>query len=336
MSKENQERELIKRGRYALTNPDTGKPATFQRVTKFCSATQDESGLIDWVARYVAKGVGDHDDLAFRAASASIDDRGELNRVAQEAKQRAGGNQASDDGTLLHKLTEAVDRGENPRVPAKWKGHIQRYRELVDNGPLEVVTDYIERVVCVPELGVAGTFDRLMRVKRDVTVAFPSGRTAELREGELVVVDVKSSKQLELSALKFATQFSIYSRARHVWNVAEEDWDPLPEVNQDVAFIYWIPSTKTQAEIVAVDINAGWEAALECKRIIEMRRGNKKLIQSVYAAATGEDPGSFSYQIRNAVSKEELSAIWREANDARLWNKQLEALGKNRLRELES
>ena len=335
MSKQNQESSLIERGRYKLTDPETGKPARYTRVTKFADTLEDKENLIGWIARHVVKGMADSDDLLVKAASLDVNsDRGLLDKIWNEAKRIAGGNQASDDGTLIHALTEAIDRGENPRIPVKWKGHLQRYQMLIDDGPLEIVPEYIERVTCVPELGVAGTFDRLCRLKRDVTVEFPSGKVVHLKKGELVVGDVKTSKSLVYSQLKFAVQFACYSRARHVWIPEEGDWEPLPEINQNVAFILWVPSTKTEAEIVAVDLEAGWEAALQCKRVREMRN-SKKLVQTVFAPKI-DDPDSYASRIKNASSKQELSAIYQEANENRMWTPELKTLGMNRLKELES
>lgn len=336
MSKENQEQSLIQRGRYALTNPDTGKPARYTRVTKFADALEDKENLIGWIARHVAKGMSESDDLLIQASRLDVNnDRGPLDRIWNEAKKLAGGDRAADDGTTIHALTEAIDRGEDPRIPVKWKGHLQRYQELVSSGPLQVVPEYIERVTCVPELGVAGTFDRLMRVKRDTTVTFPTGKTVELKKGELVVADVKTSKTLQYSQLKFATQFACYSRARHAWVPDKKTWESLPEINQYAAFILWLPSTKTDAEIVAVDIEAGWEAALECKRVREMRN-SKKLIQSVFSATPESDPDSYAARIKKASTRGELSSIWSEANENRMWTPELRMLGENRLKELGS
>ena len=335
MSKQNQEKDLISRGRYDLTDPATGKRKLYTRVTKFADTLEDKENLIGWIARHVVKGMADSDDLLVKAASLDVSsDRGPLDRIWNEAKKIAGGNQASDDGTLIHALTEAIDRGEDPRIPVKWRGHLQRYQQLVNDGPLEIVPEYIERVTCVPELGVAGTFDRLMRVRRDTVVTFPSGKSFEVKEGELVVADVKTSKSLEFSQLKFAIQFACYSRARHAWVPEESDWEPLPEINQNVAFILWVPSTKTEAEIVAVDLEAGWEAALECLRVRSMRN-SKKLIQSVYAPVV-DDSDTFAARIKRAETKQELSAIWKEANANRMWTPELDTLGKNRAKELES
>lgn len=339
MSKEIQEKSFINRGRYELPNPETGKPARWTRVTKFVDCIDDKENLIAWISRHVAKGVAGSDDLITRAAAASLTNRGELDRICREAKKLAGGDQAADDGTFLHALSEAFDRREDVEVPPKWKGHVLRYADLIDNGPLEVIPEYIERIVVVPELMVAGTFDRLMRVKYDVTVAFPSGRTVELQKGDVVVVDVKTSKVLEYSQLKFSAQFACYAAARYVFVPPTEDgtvgtYDTLPEIRKDVAFILWLPSTKTEAGIVAVDITAGWEAALHCKKTRDMRN-SKKLLATVYVPKI-EDVDSYEARISRAESRQDLSDIWNEARSNGFLTPAIEAAGKNRLREIES
>src|SRR5690606_3320628 len=112
--------------------------------------------------RHVAKGMSlnDSDHLLIAAAQTSVDDRGGMDKIWQEAKKLAGGSRAADDGTTIHHLTEAVDRGEDPRIPVKWKGHIERYQKLMEDGPLEILPEYIERVTVNLETGTAGTFDR--------------------------------------------------------------------------------------------------------------------------------------------------------------------------------
>lgn len=335
-NKASQEQNLIKRGRYALYDPETGKPRTFMRTTNLCKALDDQSGLIDWTARHVAKGMSlnDSDHLLIAAAQTSVDDRGGMDKIWQEAKKLAGGSRAADDGTTIHHLTEAVDRGEDPRIPVKWKGHIERYLKLIDEGPLEIVPEYIERVTVNLETGTAGTFDRLCRVKRDTTVAFPNGKTVELREGEYVILDVKSSKALMYSQVSFSIQFACYANSKYVFDTETEEFSELPPINTQVAFVAWIPSTKTEAELVAVDIEQGWEYAKFAVTVKKIQ-GYKKLLSPVLVLKH-EDPDTFEYRVKHASSKEELSALWKEANESGMWNDSLSAMGKNRLRELEA
>lgn len=331
MAKQDQEQSLIKRGRYALYDPETGKPRTFMRTTRLCRALDDQEGLIGWTARFVAKGMTQGDDLLTRAASLDPSrDRGPMDRVWQEAKHIAGGSQAAEDGTTLHALSEAVDRGEDPEIPVKWRGHIERYRRLMDDGPLEIVPEFIERVTVNLETGTAGTFDRLCRVKRDTTVAFPNGKTVELKQGEYVVVDVKSSKSLMYSQVSFSIQFACYANSKWVFDTETETFSRLPEINTQVAFVAWIPSTKTDAELVAVDIEQGWEYA-KLAVTVKKIQGYKKLLSPVLALKY-EDPGTFEYRIKNARSKAELSLIWTEANGSGAWTPELDAMGRNRLR----
>src|SRR5690606_21460281 len=102
----------------------------------------------------------------------------------------------------------------------------------------------------------------------------------------------------------------------------------------DVAFVAWIPSTKTEAELVAVDIEQGWEYAKFAVTVKKIQ-GYKKLLSPVLVLKH-EDPDTFEYRVKHASSKEELSALWKEANESGMWNDSLSAMGKNRLRELEA
>lgn len=335
MAKKDQEQNLIKRGRYALYNPETGKPATFQRVTRFAGTFDDKEGLIGWTAQRVAKGMAheDADHLLIQAANTSVDDRGAMDRIWQAAKKLAGGDKAAEDGTTIHHLTESLDRGEEGRIPAKWRGHIERYKQLIEQGPLEIVPEYIERVVVNTQVGTAGTFDRLCRVKRDTTVAFPSGKTVELKAGEWVVLDVKSSKSLYYSQLGFSIQFACYANSKYLFNTETERYEDLPEINKQVAFIAWIPSTKQDGELVAVDIETGWEAAQEAVKIRKFRN-NKKLTAQTLVLGQDQGDDTFAGRIKAAKSRDELNEVWREANSVGAWSPALEALGKNRISEL--
>lgn len=336
-NKASQEKNYIHRGRYKLFNSETGKAPTFRRVTTLSSALDDKSGLIDWTARHVAKGLA-HDDADYLLNEASrldVTDRGRMDRVWQAAKKLAGGNEAADNGTLIHGYTEDLDRGLETDVPRKWRGHVQRYADLMAQGPLEVIPEYIERIVINETLGTAGTFDRIYRVKRDTTVAFSSGRSVDLKQGELVIGDVKTSKTLVYSQLSFAIQFAAYANSQWIYNTESETYDPMPLVNKEVAFVIWIPSTKTQSSITAVDITGGWDAAQMALQVLAMRNSKKLLSDTYVPEDTGPvDTETFEYRIRHARSREELSALWKEASSMGMWNAELAAMGKNRMADL--
>lgn len=322
-------------GRYRLTDPDDPKQTvkSWTRVTTFAKALDDTSNLSKWLCRMTIKGLVTDEALIVKTEDTDIDDRRGLDRIVEQAKEKAGANDAAANGTAIHTLTEKIDRGEKKvRVPAKWKRHIDGYKRLKDESGLEFPAELIERVVVVPELGVAGTFDRVCFVKEDTTVQV-NGKTVHLRKGEAVVGDIKSNKSLDYAQVSIATQLAIYSRAKYMWNLYTEQWEPLPELNKQVGFIFHLPSTTGDAALYAIDLEAGWAFAQLCKTVREVR-SQKKLVQQITTGDVFEADDEWEFRISQARTVAELSAIWAEANQLGVWNSQLERLGKQRMREI--
>lgn len=324
-------------GRYRLPTPGDpkGTVKSWTRVTTFAKALDDTTNLTKWMGRMIVKGIADDDALIVQAQDTDISNANVLNRIAEKAKDNAGANDAASNGTAIHTLTEKEDKGETYRVPAKWKKHIDGYKRIKDESGLEFLPEFIERVVALPELGVAGTFDRLCRVKHDMNVTV-GGKNFKLTKGEFVVGDVKSNKRLDFAQLSIAVQLATYSRADSVWNLREEKWEPLPKINQHVGFIFHLPSDTGEAALYVIDLDRGWEAAQVCKTVRELR-GYKDLVEQIESPQNpfGDDLDiDWEHQVLNASSRRELSLIWKQATNAGEWTPDLERLGKARLGEL--
>lgn len=323
-------------GRYRLPTPGDPKETvkSWTRVTTFAKALDDTTNLTKWMGRMIVKGIADDDALIVQAQDTNISNANTLNRIAEKAKDNAGANDAAANGTAIHTLTEKEDKGETYRVPAKWKKHIDGYKRIKAESGLEFLPEYIERVVVLPELGVAGTFDRLCRVKHDMNVTV-GGKNFKLAKGEFVVGDVKSNKRLDFAQLSIAVQLATYSRAGSVWNLREEKWEPLPKINQHVGFIFHLPSDTGEAALYVIDLDRGWEAAQVCKTVRELR-GYKDLVEQVESPQNpfGDDESNWEEMIDNANSSRELSLIWKQATAVGEWTKELELRGKGRMKEL--
>lgn len=323
-------------GRYRLPTPGDPKATvkSWTRVTTFAKVLDDTNNLQKWMGRMIVKGLADDDTLIVEAQDTSIDDFNKLNRIADKAKDNAGANDAASNGTAIHTLTERIDRGENPRIPAKWKKHLEGYKRLKEMSGLEFPPEYIERVVVVPELQVAGTFDRVCIVKQDMTVEV-GGKLIKLKKGEAVVGDVKSNKRLDYAQLSIAVQLATYSRAKSVWNLRKEEWEDLPPLNQKVGFIFHLPSDTGDARLYAIDLERGWEAALVCKKVRELR-GYKDLVEVIDEPINpfGDEGNNWPLMIDNAQSRQELSLIWKQASSVGEWTPELEARGRSRMKEL--
>lgn len=325
-------------GRYRLYFPDDEKrvPKSWQRATSFAKLCDDTAGLMKWMGRMVAKGVATSDALSVKAADTDLEDKRAFDRIVEQAKQAAGANEAADNGTAIHTLTEKNDLGiEKFSVPARFRPHLEAYRTIIASLPIEIPAWGIERVVVLPELKVAGTFDRIVQFTADYTVQL-GDREHTIRAGEWVICDVKSNKSLFYAQGSIAIQLALYSRARKMYNVSTEEYEDLPEINQDVALVFHVPSDTAKPGLYAMDINAGWEAVQLCQEVKKFRN-NKKFASELEIQANpfaSEEDNDWETRISKATSRAELSAVFKEASAALEWTKHLEKMGKDRIREL--
>lgn len=240
-------KKWIVNGRYALPDPDNGKPRTWTRVTNM-DVLSDKYAINEWEKRKIAKGLAMRPDLVAMASALDPDsDRDAMNKLAREAKEAAGGSAGANLGTALHKLTERVDAGEDVDA-GMFAGEMAAYRSALATEGLSVDPAYLERIVSVPELGCAGRLDKLLRV--------PQGETVTHQVG-----DLKSQKSMDFGGLGIAIQLSIYSRAYAVWNEETEAWEDPPAMDQEMATVIWLPVGRSLCEMYDVDLSLGWEFA---------------------------------------------------------------------------
>lgn len=242
-------------GRYKLPDPDTGEERAWTRATTFAESVEDSFGLTKWKMRSVAVGLSKRPDLVTLAETLDVDeDKKQLEDVCEQALNIAGANSRSNLGTALHRMTERLDRGERLRVPEKYKPDMDAYFALKSEAGLQTTPRYIERITVVPELGVAGTMDRIVRL-----------------DGKVYIADVKTGN-LEHAWKKIAIQLALYSHGRALWDDRNGVWEKIPPVDQSQAIVIEIPVGSGTAALWWVDIAKGWEAAQKCTWVREWRK----------------------------------------------------------------
>ena len=241
--------------RYVLPHPETGKDQPWTRVTTFAGAIKDTWGLNRWALRMLAHGLAMRPDLVATVAvdisefGAGVFDRKsidgdckELDKAIESAEEHAGSSVASTFGKVMHRFTEMVDGGEEPEVvPPLLDDDLAVYQTKMAAAGLTSVA--IERIVCLPDLGVAGTLDRVLHMGRDAFIG-----------------DLKTGKDLGYSWGEIAVQLALYAHATHIWSGTA--WEPMHPVDQDRAIVMWLPVGQRECTLWWVDIAAGWEAAL--------------------------------------------------------------------------
>lgn len=261
-------------GRYMVVPEGGGKAQAMTRATTWAKAIDDQEGLIGWKARVAMLGVGRRPDLYALCCAAKTD--AELKAYVDEAADAGGAGFGRNVGSALHTFTERVDLGEDVTVPDQWRADIDAYQQAIAAAGLTPVPHLVERVCVLPDLGVAGTLDR---VYAD-------------RDGVLAIGDVKTGQTLDFAALSISVQLALYANAATLYDVATDTHEPMPAVRRDVAYVVHVPSGQGRAEVLEVPVDAGWEYAQLCGQVRAARaRGKRKgeLLRPV-AAVTAPDP----------------------------------------------
>lgn len=336
------EPEFDRYGRYVIPHPVTGKKTSWTRATTYAKSISDTYALGQWMLRMAVKGVATRPDLYALAAATPIEDKDGLNRIAEDAKEAAAAKAGANLGTALHSFTEQVDRGEVPNVPEPWARDIAAYKKMLADHRIAILPQYLERKVVVPDIGIAGTFDRIVD------------------RGGLKIGDLKTGKDLSFGWLEIAIQLAIYSRATHLWTPSTRTFEPMPAVDQDVALVFHLPVGQALAVLYEVDIAAGWRAAQLCGQVRDWRK-RRDLAQSVTVAApmattpttpvpavaapvdipagrktSGSGSSGLHALITKATSVGDLTQLWTDANAMGAWTQAHTEAAKKRRAQLET
>jgi len=220
----------------------------YTRSTTVADTLDERRALEAWMQREVVVGLAMRPDLLALAQSVDRDERDELNRICEQARQAAAVTAKANEGTARHKLTERIDRGEAVRVPAQLTPDIDAYRAATAG----FVWLAVERMVVLDADRVAGTPDRLALVDERPTV-----------------VDLKCGRDLSYSWRAIAVQLASYAHGER-YDPATGARSPLPDgIDVDSAVVVHLPAGEGRCELHRVDIASGWEAyrlALEVRR----------------------------------------------------------------------
>lgn len=319
------------------------------RVSTMAGAVSDAYALGQWQQRMVAAGLAKRPDLLALAGALDVkDDREQLNEVCEKAKQAAESDRGANHGTALHALTRRLDHGEPAATVLRsttdhLKGDIQAYADGMARHDLSILTyaggqPLTERLVVIPELRCAGTFDKILD---SPSWALPR------------IADTKSAQDIEQGALSIAVQLALYAHGAAMWDGRRGVYEPMPPVDQATAVVLWLPAGAGRLEVLEVDIAEGWEMALTCMKVRNARKSAKHWLQPMRPAPLKPAPvetapamaptaevtfptaaEAWMGMVERAGSAEELSAIRRRALAAGEWTDAMLAAGRARLAEI--
>ena len=239
-------------GRYLIPDPITGKQRAWTRATTVASTLSDKFGLQTWAQRMTARGLVLRPDLFALVAACDPDDKKKLNGLVDDAKEAAAASSGANLGTALHSFTEQLDRGLEVRAPAPWDADLAAYTKTLNAAGVRIERGYVENIVTLPDVGVAGTFDRLVDI-----------------DGLLTVADLKTGSFLDWNEI--AIQLALYAHAETIYDPTTNTHTPMPTVDLDRALVIHLPAGQAKCELWFVDIAQGWEAAQQALVVREWR-----------------------------------------------------------------
>lgn len=231
-------------GKPLIAPPDGGKPIAYTRTSGFGDVLDDRTNIVKWKIRHVIKGLVNNSELFLRASTTPMENKSTLDKIAEEAMEAAGAGNASATGTMLHGLTEQVDKGETiGPIP---EGHADDINAYIRGTKDRFQFDHIERFMVCDELQAAGTPDRLVR-ERLMSFA-----------GPLRIADLKTSASAAYLD-KHAVQLAIYAHS-DFYDPATGERESV-DVAKDFGYIFHLPAGKGEFGLHRIDLEAGWEAA---------------------------------------------------------------------------
>ncbi len=276
--------------RYLLPVQGQPKPVAHTRVTTLVKALDDTSNLEKWACRMTALGLAERADLRALVAS-HRDDKAALNRVVDQAKEAARSGAGANTGTALHRFAELVDAGMDVDL-GEWADDIAAYRRTLDDAGVRILPEMMERIIRVPGLQVAGTFDRLVEVG-----------------GRRYIADIKTGS-IEWAHLAIAAQLACYAHGE-VWD-GGDGYESLGEVDQTRGLIIHLPAGKAECSLHWADLSAGWEAAQLCATVRGWRaRGRDGSLVSAFVSppATAEVPADQTIERRAEWLRDRIASL---------------------------
>lgn len=291
--------------RYLVVPNGEKKAVPHTRVTTTAKAMDDGYGVTDWKVRITAVGFAMDPILHGRLCTLVPElmddlDKYAIDKLCEEAKHKAGGDDAKDNGNILHAFSEKIDRGQRIHIPDPYQRDIDAYRRKLDELEIRIVPELVERHVIIPGLSepIAGKADRFVHF----------GST-------LKTFDLKTGKIGSYSWLAFAIQLALYSRAATFYNARTKTHEPVPEIDQQTGMICHLPAGQARCDIYFVDLDLGWKAAQLALAVRNWRkRGKSGELAEVWSpTAPSSNPDVRRARLlerARALPRPELAAAW--------------------------
>lgn len=293
-------------GRPLIRQPD-GSRLAYTRASSLGEFVTKQAHLHIWEMRYLARMLGQNEDLAALAAietySTGFDEDTvtksqsgkRLDGIIKRALDRGRIEERADYGTVVHARTEPSNEGYTPIRAAI---DVHAFWELVEINGIKIGGTELFTVNDV--LRSAGTFDHLVWTEQ-------YGWT---------IADKKNGRNI--NGLGFSTQFVSYARGE-LFDPVTEQRTPLTSltggepINLEVALLFDVKNGK--AVVRKVDIERGWVIAQAAAAVRDMQGWNGLAnIDPSFKQAKGAEmrERAIIRRINEARHREELTGIWNQ------------------------
>ena len=245
-------------GRYLVVPSYGQKPKGYTRATTVAKALDSQDGLMKWNGRMILLGLMQRPDLLALAGTIDESNSKELNKLCDQASEAGGSVTRRNLGTAVHSMLEQSLTDPDYQTPEQYRADIEAIHRAVKEAGGEFLTDMIERVVVLDELGIAGTFDGIIRIG-----------------GILYLFDLKTGSMF--GGLSWAIQLSIYAHADALYlqgpdkDGSQDTRFPMPVVDQNRAIIIHCEPGSGHAELHWLDIATGYEALQVAMKVRDYR-----------------------------------------------------------------
>lgn len=288
------------KGRPQVWLPDHSRQVGYTRVTSYIKCMADTYALELWEKRMVAIGLAERPDLLLSVA-AHRDDRRELNRIVEQAKEAAKANAKSTVGTGLHKLADSHDRGQPIVVPPAWQADMEAYKATT----AEMDMIHIEQPCVQDGLKVGGTPDRVVGFR-----------------GGYYIADIKTGS-IDFGALEFAMQFATYAHSKPYDFVTGGRGEWPKGLNILKAILIHLPQGEGTCKLHWVNIAAGWDAVAVAKAIRAFRNHKGLMVEmggelGMISNANRLTVSVFLDRVKRATTLDDVRLAYQDARKAGL------------------
>jgi hypothetical protein len=247
-------------GRYLIPHPLSGETQAWQRATTFASMVESFYAIHGWEMRRAIWGHARRRDLYLLAASIDDPDDDRMNGLVNDCLAAGLRDAPANTGQAIHQILERVDREEigvaqieDPDIRATALG----YLDILDAAGIDVMPEWIERIVLIPQFAVAGTFDRIYNS------LWPLPRVGDLKTGD---------KIRRFGMTKIPLQLALYAHATHWYNPVTDEIGEMPAVDQDRALVVHLPQSEPgRCDLLEIKIDRGWSACSVARAVRDWR-----------------------------------------------------------------